>query len=97
MIEESRSLKTLDRVTWQWFVGQAALNLKGKQLVTFLSPPRISKVWAWVFAKGQDDKYVRAGRMLNALRNRSRAYRRIGQDRSAEAALRDLAELMEAS
>lgn len=55
-----------------------------------------SKAWAWAFEKA-DGRYLRGSRCLDALRNRSRAYRLQGMrsDLCAEAAVTDLAGLMD--
>ena len=83
-------MNRIDKVIWLWLSGNDSKELR-KEVGTKVLPH--TNVWAWVFEKDSLGRYVRAQRCLNALRLRSKAYRRAGVSSTlcAEAALTDLA------
>ena len=83
-----------EKVCWLWLMGKG-VEVNG-YTAKRLTPPRFTAVWNWIFERSASG-YVRAGKVLNGLRARSKAYRKAGTplDLCAENALCDLASAMD--
>ena len=83
-----------DKLIWIWLNGNSnrALLVSSNRL----NPGSLDRVWRWVFKRDSSGAHVRADRCLQALRLRSKAYRRAGAPLAscAELALCDLAKAL---